>query len=589
MVVARPICLGETDEGAELYVSAKERATHMQVMGSIGKGKTTFLERLIRQDIANGHGVCVIDPHGQLYENLVAWCAQFGFENRRKIHLIDPSAPDWRVGFNPLLVHSDDLTEILDRVDIVLDAFSQAWGGEDLDRLPLYQRMCGALLYAIAAKRLTLVEAVQALPASRQSYREYLGSNLPDDVFSGVWEEIMGFSRREVSERFQSAFNRIEQFIKRPFLREMLGQQASIDFQRCMDEGDIVLVNLQPLSRIQGRLLGKLLINSMFTAALRREADRSRPFYLFIDECHRFLGADIEAILIETRKFGLHMTLAHQNLQQLESAGEEIYHAVLTQAQIKVVFGIGYRDAMITADALMADEYDLDEPKKSLAKPFTVGFKRVLHHHRSRTESHGGGDSMVHTELEGETETAGQGESAATATRQLLDDWGGEIETRVTPTTQTAGQTQTSGLAKSTQNATAFGSTSSWSSGTSEGASEALEPIIEWLQTAMYSLEEQRHRKAVTMMRQPVGHAIVKIVDSRTQRVTTYEPRPIPARSERIAAFKERVLARSIYAVPRDLIERELRDRSENLKIRVIEHKTLLPAQVKEIKDDDWG
>ena len=103
----------------------------------------------------------------------------------------------------------------------------------------------------------------------------------------------------------------------------------------------------------------------------------SRPFYLYIDECARFVNEDIGRILDEGRKFGLHLILAHQHLAQLKKAGEEVYQAVMTDAKTKVVFGgLNTEDARVLAEQIFLGELDLDDPKNILSRPVVVGYAR---------------------------------------------------------------------------------------------------------------------------------------------------------------------------------------------------------------------
>ena len=129
------------------------------------------------------------------------------------------------------------------------------------------------------------------------------------------------------------------------------------------------MVNLSSGNRISednARLLGTLIVNEIFLKAKGRPED-SRPFYLYIDECARFVNEDIGRILDEGRKFGLHLILAHQHLAQLKKAGEEVYQAVMTDAKTKVIFGgLNTEDARVLAEQVFLGELDLEDPKKIL-------------------------------------------------------------------------------------------------------------------------------------------------------------------------------------------------------------------------------
>lgn len=145
----------------------------MQVVGASKKGKSKGLEYFSRQDIVNGQGLCLIDPHGTLYHDIVKWCATHRLLEHRKIRLFDPSAEGWCVGFNPLQL--DGETEITVRVDAMVKACAQVWGGEDTARTPLLKRCLRAIFYILATRELTLLEAVDLLsPADPDGIRAYL-------------------------------------------------------------------------------------------------------------------------------------------------------------------------------------------------------------------------------------------------------------------------------------------------------------------------------------------------------------------------------------------------------------------------------
>jgi type IV secretory pathway TraG/TraD family ATPase VirD4 len=177
-------------------------------------------------------------------------------------------------------------------------------------------------------------------------------------------------------------------------------QEDVIDFRRIMDEGDILLVNLSSGRRISednASLLGALMVNDLFLKA-RGRPKGARPFYLYVDECSRFVSEEIGRILDEGRQFGLHLILAHQHLAQLKKAGDAVYNAVWTDARTKVVFGgLSPDDAKVMAETVYMDEVDFEEPKESLSKPVTTGYEIIQL--RSRTETHGNSRTQSRSDL----------------------------------------------------------------------------------------------------------------------------------------------------------------------------------------------
>src|SRR6266849_6276047 len=128
--------LGLSEGGKRLRLREEQRFLHMHVLGLSGKGKTSFLSSLIRQDMVNRQGVCVIDPHGALYDDLVAFCAQYRLHNRRKIRVVDPSSP-WCMSINPLWVPAGH--HVSGTVDANMRAMSAVWNDEDFFKTPRLQ------------------------------------------------------------------------------------------------------------------------------------------------------------------------------------------------------------------------------------------------------------------------------------------------------------------------------------------------------------------------------------------------------------------------------------------------------------------
>lgn len=154
--MAKRITIGRSGS-RKVYLSPERRSTHMHVIGGPGMGKTKFLEHMIREDVLAGHGLCLIDPHGELYHSIVDWCASKNIKRFRNIHIIDPSLTTWRTGFNPLAHYPNERP--LHRVDSMLEALAQVWGGEDSMNTPSIRSALRAVLKVLIDHKYTLAEA----------------------------------------------------------------------------------------------------------------------------------------------------------------------------------------------------------------------------------------------------------------------------------------------------------------------------------------------------------------------------------------------------------------------------------------------
>uniref|UniRef100_UPI0035642171 hypothetical protein n=1 Tax=Roseovarius sp. TaxID=1486281 RepID=UPI0035642171 len=194
--MARPISVGMDVNEAPVFLSPAERSTHIQVIGASGRGKTKFLEQMIRQDIEHRHGLCLIDPHGTLYDEVVSWCARYGLHRRRRIHLIDPNDPEWTVGFDPL--RCNDPEELPVAVDAAVEVCAQVWGGEDTNRTPLLKKCLRAVFYALAVGGYPFGDAMKLVTQNdADGFRAALTNALPNEIYQLLWDDLNGLSRRE--------------------------------------------------------------------------------------------------------------------------------------------------------------------------------------------------------------------------------------------------------------------------------------------------------------------------------------------------------------------------------------------------------
>lgn len=541
---AHQLLFGTTRRGNEVLVGPKLRTTHMHVLGASGRGKSKFLEHLIRQDIRHGEGLCLIDPHGELCDDLVRWLAETGLHERRRIALVDPSVEGWSVGFNPL--DFGPRQEIPFAVDAMVKACAQVWGGEDTTKTPLLKRALRLVYHALAEKRLTLLEAhALTQPHDQGGLRRYLTSDLRDPIIGTEWAALNSMPPARLDEFFSSTNNRLLEFLASELLRNIIGQRERVlDLSRAMEEQAIVLVNLAPRGRLSAdnaRLLGTLIVNDLLLKA-RQRPKGSAPFYLYVDECALFVNDDLGSILDETRKFGLHLVLAHQHLAQLRAVSERVYAAVMTNAQTKVVFGgLSPDDARVMAESVFMGEYDLEDVKH------TYDSKQVARYARVWLESHARGESLGESESQGVSESMSLAEGSSTSEHEGAGTTRGSSE----GTTRSATASSHRGTTRS--------------SSFIHGSHEALMPVLETRPTQGYSLEEQVYRSMATMVNQGTQSAIVKLPMQRARRIRTPDVPESIARDERVIALKERLFRQADFVSPSDAVARELEARRLDL------------------------
>lgn len=549
-----PLALGRTRRNA-VVLTDEERSRHVHVIGASGTGKSKLIESMIRQDILAGRGLCLIDPHGTLADGIVQWCTSRNLNNQRRIHVIEPGDLSWCAGFNPLRL--DGFTETAVRVDAMVAACAQVWGGENTSTTPLLKKCLRAVFYTLAVRELTLAEA-PLLTSSESDLRRALITDLPDPVFGAVWRDFDALSRREFFEQFSSTNNRLLEFLSSPVIRRIVGQRENaLDLKQVMDNGEIVIVNLASkgtLSADNGRLLGTLLTSELFLQAVRRDEAmaRSRPFTLYIDECYDYLTSDVERMLDQTRKFGLHLVLAHQRLGQLRDRSEAIYNGVMAGGQTKIVFGgLTDDDAEILAREVLRTSFNLEQPKHILDKPVVVDEVAFWR----ETES----DTITWSKSGSTTDSHGYG-SSSSLTEGMSDHYNSEGD--VSGTASSIGETS--------------GSSESWGRSSSEttseggsrtrGRSQGEKAVRVMMPTTVFSLEEATHLAIIRLRELPNRAAIVRRRGKRPVRFRTPDIMPGLASDGRIEGFMETTRTASPYLSVADEADAEIAARATRLR-----------------------
>lgn len=513
----------ERGKGRGVYLSDEVRSTHMHVIGATGTGKTKFLEHLIRQDILKGNGLCLIDPHGDLYRAIMRFCADNQLE--QKVIPFNPADPEFSVGFNPVKRQAMDISYQVGRL---CDACLKAWKQEDSVDTPRLRRWLYRVFYTLAEKDLTLVEAGYLTKLYKSGIRKKLTETLTENEVREDFEWLEGLkgmaAERMIQEQLESVKNKIDSFINSRVVRRIFGQQRhTLNFRKMIDQGSILLVNLseqETLSSDQVDLIGILFVNELIAAGKSRHdipEDKRRPFYLYIDEFSQFVTRDIARALAEMRKFGLHLILAHQNLGQLSTDDPYIFNSVMTNARTKVVFGGLYvNDAEMMAKEIFYGELDPDQIKLELKRTYFEPSEStrvvVAHSHstsrgKSSTEtsgtSYGTSDSSGYNSSSGET-FAGE---------QIFPD-------RLS-TTDSSAFSRSSGRSQSSSSSSSSGETES----ETDGYTETVVPWIEHIKRQetssiqFRSVEEQLYIKTALLKGQETRNALIKMPDTAVKNI----------------------------------------------------------------------
>ena len=351
------LVIGENlHQGQKTAVSLgpEHRIRHTYVIGASGTGKSTLLLNMIIQDIQNGEGVGVLDPHGDLIDQILGHVPEGRSDD---IVLLDPSDEAYPVGFNILSAHSELEKNLLgsDLVD-VFRRLSTSWGDQ------MGSVLSNTILAVLESTRGgTLLDLRRFLvePEFRTAFLE----TVRDSEVVYYWEKEFPLLKGKPQ---APILTRLDTFLRPKLIRYMVSQTENrLDFRRIMDERRIFLAKLAQgaIGEVNAYLLGALLVSKFHQVAMGRQelpSSQRANFYLYIDEFQNFVTPSMASILSGARKYHLGLVLAHQELRQLWNRDTEVASAVISNPSIRICFRLGDFDAKKLAQGFSAfDASDL--------------------------------------------------------------------------------------------------------------------------------------------------------------------------------------------------------------------------------------
>ena len=326
-------------------IKARDRTRHMYVIGKTGMGKSTLLENLAIQDINNGEGVCVIDPHGSMAEKLLDYIPESRIKDVVYFAPFDGEHP---IGLNVLEKVSLDKRHLV--ANGIMAAFKKLFKDQFSARM---EYILNNIILALLENDGQSLLGVNRMLTDKD-YRKFIVSNVTDPTVKDFWEkEYASYTDRFAAEAAPAIQNKVGQFVANPLIRNIIGQQkTSFDIRELMDNKKILIVNLSKGKVGEGNanLIGSLLITKIYLAAMSRadvgpyELERLPPFYFYVDEFQNFANESFASILSEARKYNLALTVAHQYVEQME---DEVKSAVFGNVGTMIVFRVGATDAEI--------------------------------------------------------------------------------------------------------------------------------------------------------------------------------------------------------------------------------------------------
>lgn len=313
---------------------------HTYIIGKTGSGKTTLLRNLILQLIQQGHGVGLIDPHGDLAEELLLHIPPARAEHTVYFH---PGDLDHPIGLNLLAQSTPEALHLV--ASGIVSAFKSLWQDSWGPRLEyILHNAVAALAHC---PNTTLLGLNRLL--TDEAYRRWVINQIDDPFLRDFWEnEYESWEPRFRREAIAPIQNKAGQLLLSPVIRNIIGQVSSkVSIPFVMDEGRVFIANLSKgeIGHDKANLLGSMLITQFQLAAMARNRQpehERRDFYLFVDEFQNFATESFTSILAEARKYRLNLILSHQYIAQLSPTVRE---AVFGNVGTVIAFRVGFNDA----------------------------------------------------------------------------------------------------------------------------------------------------------------------------------------------------------------------------------------------------
>ncbi len=318
-----------------------DRRRHLYIIGKSGVGKTKLLELMLRQDITYNHGLCLIDPHGDVIEAMLDYIPKERIED---VCIIDPTDLDFPASFNPL-ANVDPLFKF-QLTQGLIEVFQKQFGANWTPRLEhVFRFTCLALLDYPHATMRGMISML-----TDRNYRQKVVEYITDDMVKRFFAiEFADWSEKFDTDAIIPLVNKLGQFLSDPLLRNIFGQkQNKIDISSLMNEEKIILINLSKgrLGEENSSFLGSIFLTKIKQAGMERAAipeNERKDFYIYVDEFQNVVTQTFENILSEARKYGLNLTMAHQYVGQIIP---KVHQAVLGNCGSIITFRIGGEDAV---------------------------------------------------------------------------------------------------------------------------------------------------------------------------------------------------------------------------------------------------
>ncbi len=321
-------------------IKTDDRRRHIYLIGKTGMGKTTMMENMIYQDIHNGSGVALVDPHGDFVEKILDFIPS---QRINDVVYFNPSDTEYPVALNILESITPEAKNIA--ASGLIGIFKKLWADSWGPRLEYLLR--NAILALMDYPNSTILGVMRILVD--KNFRKKVVAKVQDPVVKSFWEdEYTKYSNSFQVEAISPIQNKVGQFLSNSLIRNIIGQvKSSIDIRDVMDNKKILLMNLSKgrIGEDASALLGAMMITKIQLAAMERvniPEEERQDFFLYVDEFQNFATESFANILSEARKYRLGLTVTNQYIEQLD---EKVQAAIFGNVGTLISFRVGASDA----------------------------------------------------------------------------------------------------------------------------------------------------------------------------------------------------------------------------------------------------
>jgi hypothetical protein len=343
------VIVGVNTHGGEVQpigMTSEQRQKHTYVIGKTGMGKTTLLCSSIYQDMVNGKGLAVLDPHGDMFQELLAIVPE---HRRQDVVVFDPSDRTFPLGLNLLDpgIEFEDEDNKQDRItSSVLSVFMKL-ADEDQWGPRMEHILRNATMTALQLPNPSLYTLQRLL--TEKTFQKEVAETLKDPILKQFWEkEFKLLGRMQLSTVTAPLTNRLGKFITSKRSRHILLQQTStLRVADIMNEGKILLVNLSKgqIGEDQSAFFGTILTSFIWMAAYQRaeiSEKQRRDFFLYVDEFQNFASPDFSEIVSEGRKYHVSLVVSHQSISQIPDM--DLLDSIAGNASTLICLKVGPKD-----------------------------------------------------------------------------------------------------------------------------------------------------------------------------------------------------------------------------------------------------